>query len=131
MRSNQPPNGRRTRDQLVWCSLQPRWNITYSDYRLNIMYSCFKTRKQRKQHQVHYQTPRIKTYQRGDDVWNPWWRTTILVQSTNTLPLPSVSDTPPRLPTDRIPTSSSTVGDAQNPRLHGFDKGSRQYLFTG
>jgi hypothetical protein len=36
--------------------------------------------------------PRIRSHTRGDESWNPWWRTTLLVQSPDTLLLPSMSD---------------------------------------
>jgi hypothetical protein len=36
--------------------------------------------------------PRIKAYTRVDEVWNPWRRTTVLVQSTDLVPLPNMSD---------------------------------------
>ncbi len=31
---------------------------------------------------------RIWSNLRGDEAWNPWWRTALLVQSPDTLPLP-------------------------------------------
>jgi len=31
--------------------------------------------------------PRTRSHLRGDEAWNPWWRTTLLVQSQDTLPL--------------------------------------------
>ena len=37
--------------------------------------------------------PRIRSQLRGDEAWNPWWRTTVLVQSPNTLPLPTLEAT--------------------------------------
>ncbi len=35
--------------------------------------------------------PRIRSHTRGDDAWNPWWRTTLLIQSPDALPLPNMS----------------------------------------
>jgi len=37
--------------------------------------------------------PRIRKHHRGDEDWNPWWRTAILLQSPDTLPMPSTSST--------------------------------------
>jgi hypothetical protein len=34
--------------------------------------------------------PRIRSYLRGDEAWYPWWRTALLVQSQDTLPLPTL-----------------------------------------
>jgi hypothetical protein len=34
--------------------------------------------------------PRIRSYLRGDEAWNLWWRTTLLIQSPDTLPLPTL-----------------------------------------
>ena len=34
--------------------------------------------------------PRIRTHLKGDGAWNPWWRTALLVQSLDTLPLPTL-----------------------------------------
>ncbi len=34
--------------------------------------------------------PRIRCHLREDEAWNPWWRTTLLVQSPDTLPLPTL-----------------------------------------
>jgi len=31
--------------------------------------------------------PIIQTHHKGDAAWNPWWRTALLIQSPNTLPL--------------------------------------------
>jgi hypothetical protein len=36
---------------------------------------------------------RIRPHTRGDDAWNPWRRTTLLIQSPDLLPLPNMSDT--------------------------------------
>jgi hypothetical protein len=36
--------------------------------------------------------PKIRSHTRGDEAWNPWWRTALLVQSPDTLPLPNMSD---------------------------------------
>jgi hypothetical protein len=36
--------------------------------------------------------PIIRSHTKGDEAWNPWWRTTMLVQSPDTLPLPNMSD---------------------------------------
>jgi hypothetical protein len=36
--------------------------------------------------------PRIRSHTRGDEAWNPWWRTALLVQSPDILPLPNMSD---------------------------------------
>jgi hypothetical protein len=35
--------------------------------------------------------PRIRSYKRGDEAWTPWWRTALLVQSPDLLPLPAMS----------------------------------------
>ena len=35
--------------------------------------------------------PRLRSDLRGDAHWAPWWRTAILVQSTTSLPFPSMS----------------------------------------
>jgi hypothetical protein len=34
--------------------------------------------------------PRIRTHLKGDGAWNPWWRTALLIQSPDTLPLPTL-----------------------------------------
>ena len=34
--------------------------------------------------------PRIRTHLKGDGTWSPWWRSALLVQSPNTLPLPTL-----------------------------------------
>jgi hypothetical protein len=34
--------------------------------------------------------PRIRSHLRGDEAWNPWWRTSLLVQSPDTLSLPTL-----------------------------------------
>ena len=36
--------------------------------------------------------PRIRSHARGNEVWNPWWRTALLVQSLDLLPMPNMSD---------------------------------------
>jgi hypothetical protein len=36
--------------------------------------------------------PRIRSHTGGDEAWNPWWRTSLLVQSPDTLPLPNMSN---------------------------------------
>jgi hypothetical protein len=36
--------------------------------------------------------PRIRSHTRGDEAWNLWWRTTLVVQSPDTLPIPNMSD---------------------------------------
>jgi hypothetical protein len=36
--------------------------------------------------------PRIRTHLKGDEAWNPWWRTTLLVQSLVTMPFPTLED---------------------------------------
>jgi hypothetical protein len=33
---------------------------------------------------------RIWSHLRGDEAWNPWWRTTLLIQSPDKLPLPTL-----------------------------------------
>ena len=46
--------------------------------------------------------PRIKSHHRGDEVWYPWWRTALLVQSPDILPLPNMSDTNDGQPTGHL-----------------------------
>ena len=46
--------------------------------------------------------PRIKSHHRGDAVWYPWWRTAILVQSPDTLPLPNINDLDDGHPTGHL-----------------------------
>ena len=36
--------------------------------------------------------PRIRSHTRGDEVWSPWWRTALLVQSPDLLTLPNMGD---------------------------------------
>jgi hypothetical protein len=36
--------------------------------------------------------PRIRSHTRRDEAWNPWWRTVVLVQTTDLLPLRNMSD---------------------------------------
>ncbi len=42
--------------------------------------------------------PRLRSNLRGDTYWAPWWRTTILVQSSTTLPIPCMSAHDPHIP---------------------------------
>ena len=39
--------------------------------------------------------PRLRSDRRGDAQWNPWWRTTLLIQSDAILPIPSPDETQP------------------------------------
>ena len=34
--------------------------------------------------------PRIRTHHKGDEAWNPWWRTALLIQSLDSLSLPTL-----------------------------------------
>jgi len=36
--------------------------------------------------------PHIRSHIRRDEIWNPWWRTALLVQSPDLLPMPNMSD---------------------------------------
>jgi hypothetical protein len=38
-----------------------------------------------------FRPPRIRSHLRGDEAWNPWWRPALLVQSPDTLPLPTLA----------------------------------------
>ena len=37
--------------------------------------------------------PRIRTHLRGDEAWNPWWKTILLIQFHDLLPMPYMSET--------------------------------------
>ena len=70
-------------------------DVEYNPYRLQAQSHVILLQDPRSTNKIikfSVKPPKFRSHTRGDEAWNPWWRTTLLVLSPDILPLQNMSD---------------------------------------